>query len=115
MGPNRWVMMLMCIVMVSGCAGCGAWNKQLDKLPPAEFESFEWHRGGNATSADIVATDARIADGKLSIGNISITENWGPFFTLNVSLKGYKRALPQENTVLTQKAITPQPVQQPDQ
>lgn len=98
-------------VCVSSC-GCSSYNAQLQKIPYAEFDSFEWHRGGNVTSADIIATDARLVDGKLSIKSITITENWGPCFTLNVSLKGYRRDIASADSVrmamgmaITQKKV----------
>lgn len=80
-------------LLLTGCGGCTVWNAQLEKIPLAEFESFEYHRGGNVTSADIVATGCELKDGALVIQELSIVENWGPALSLNVRLKGYKRAL----------------------
>lgn len=82
------------IVILSGCQGCAQFQAQINKIPLAEFDSFEYHRGGNVTSATITASGARIVDGKLSIKDISITEDWGPAFSLHVGIKGYKRPVP---------------------
>ena len=71
--------------------GCSSYHEKLRSIPYAEFASFEYHRGGNFSSADIVALDSALKDGVLTIGSVSFVENWGPFFSLNISLKGYKR------------------------
>lgn len=107
----RMILIIMGLIAVllgmAAMYGCSAWNSHLKKLPDAEFASFEWHRGGNATSADVIATNGKIEAGKLSVDNISITENWGPFFTLNVSLKGYKRTIaPADTSTLPEVPIS---------
>ena len=78
------------LIMLSGCA---SYHEKLRSIPHAEFDSFEYHRGGNFSSCDIVATGCSLKDGVLTTDSVSVTENWGPFFSLNVSLKGYKRQI----------------------
>ena len=77
---------VLIFLLLAGCA-----PNYLNKLPNGAFESFEYHRAGNITSADIVAVDAvRDGDG-VRIGELIIKTDYGPFFNANVRIKGYKR------------------------
>jgi starvation-inducible outer membrane lipoprotein len=81
-----------------GLCGCQSVTKQLQQVPSVEFESFSYHRSGNVTSASIVATNAKKTDDKLEIEAVSIQQNYGPFLSTNIELRGYKRAIPKVMT-----------------
>lgn len=78
------------ILTVTGCA----YNSFLDQIPMAEFESFSYHRSGNVTSATVTAQGASIKDRVITIQELHITADYGPFVNFDVQLKGYRRALP---------------------
>jgi len=86
-----FIIVLALLWIAAFCSSCSSYQETLRKVPYAEFASFEYHRGGNFSSADIVALDSSVRDGVLTVGSVSFVENWGPFFSLNISLKGYKR------------------------
>lgn len=70
---------------MSGC------TNYLAKIPNGEFESFEYHRAGNITSSDIVATGAKKSDDGVVIEELIIKTDYGPLWNANVRIKGYKR------------------------
>lgn len=86
-------------ILIALCAslvlltGCGTADNLLQKIPNSEFKSFEYHRAGNATSSDIVATNSSIKDGFITIESLSIKEDWGPFANFNMKMEGYKRQI----------------------
>ena len=84
---------LMIATVALSLTGCGTADKLLNKIPSSEFKTFEYHRAGNATSADIVAIGSSIKDGYLTIDSLSIKEDWGPFVNFNMKMEGYKRKL----------------------
>jgi len=73
------------------CAGCA--GRLLNKVPEAEVTKFSYHRGGNITSADIQAENARITGDTLQIESLSISEDWGPAANVIIHLEGYKRRI----------------------
>lgn len=75
-------------------SSCASVTKQLNQIPNTEFQSFSYHRSGNVTSASVIATNAKKENDKLSIESISIQTNYGPFLSVNLELRGYKRDVP---------------------
>lgn len=75
-------------------SGCTSISSSLNKIPNAEFQSFSYHRTGNVTSASVMATNAKKENGKLSVEAISVQTNYGPFLSVNLELRGYKRDVP---------------------
>lgn len=70
---------------------CSNVSRSLNNIPNAEFKTFEYHRAGNFSSADIVVNGAKI-DGKLiKFDEVRITEDWGPFFNISVKIEEYQR------------------------
>lgn len=86
-----WLLVLVGIFFST--SRCASYQKQLAKIPQASCESFEYHRGGNFSSADIVATGISKEGNVLKIQSVSFVENWGPFFNTHVTIKGYSRTL----------------------
>ncbi len=83
----RAIVILTVTVALTGCGGLGL----IDEIPRAEFKKFEYHRGGNVTSAHITATDSRIVDGGVEVGSINIQADYGPAVNFNIKLEGYRR------------------------
>lgn len=73
--------------------GCGGYKKLLTQVPDVEFESFTYHRAGNVTSATITATGAKLAGDVLTVDDLTITADYGPFVNFNINMKGYRRDL----------------------
>ena len=82
---------ILLIVFILIMTGCGGYKKLLREIPLLEFESFSYHRGGNVTSATITATGAKVEDGFVTIQDLHITADYGPFVNFDVQLKGYRR------------------------
>lgn len=90
--------LILSLYFLKGCGGC---NEMLKKIPDASFGSFSYHRGGNVTSAQITATNGKIYDDTLSVENIALALDYGPFVNFKLNVKGYKRRLSEENTALS--------------
>lgn len=86
---KRLALLLLPLLLCS----CGTADNLLQKIPSSEFKTFEYHRAGNATSADIVASNSSLKDGYLTIESLSIKEDWGPFANFNIKMEGYKRQI----------------------
>jgi hypothetical protein len=82
---NKLVILLTVVLILSGCAG-----NYLDKIPNGGFTRFEYHRGGNVTSAHIIATDAVAENGIVLVDKIDIHADYGPFLNFEVKLEGYE-------------------------
>ena len=76
---------------MSGCVG-----NYLDSLPAGEFKTFKYHRGGNVTSADIIATGGKVEGNTQKIESIIFKGDYGPVFNLQVELEGYERIKPED-------------------
>lgn len=87
---NIFLIMIVAL-LCQGCAGCA--SRLIDKVPQAEFEKFSYHRGGNVTSASVVAAGSQIKDGVITIDSLEVQENWGPAVNFTITLEGYKREI----------------------
>lgn len=76
-------------------SSCSATNL-IGKIPNAQFDRFEYHRGGNVTSADVQATNAVITDGELKIQELRIKADYGPMVNFNIYIEGYRRVIEEE-------------------
>jgi hypothetical protein len=88
-----FLIILAMALIVGGCSGCVSHKGMLREIPEAEFKEFSYHRAGNVTSADIVAKNAKIENGKISIGAIDIKLDYGPAVNWNIHIEGYSRRL----------------------
>jgi hypothetical protein len=84
---KNFLFLAIAALLFTGCAGIDLINE----VPQAEFKRFEYHRGGNCTSAHITAIDSKLVDGVLEIGEIQIQADYGPAVNWNITLEGYKR------------------------
>lgn len=75
-------------------SGCSTYKSLLAQVPDnVEFETFRYHRGGNVTSATVAATGGKVNGNTLSVDDVHITLDYGPFVSFDVKLTGYKRTL----------------------
>ena len=81
---------LVLATLMAGCQGCSM-KSLLNEVPDGEFKNFEYHRAGNGTSAGITASNAAIQDGQLTIEQLSIKADYGPFVNFNIKLEGWKK------------------------
>ena len=84
---------LILLVFVLLIFGCVPYNEMIKRIPLVEFNSFSYHRAGNITSASITATGARIENGVITIDDIHIIEDYGPFVNFDIQLHGYRRKI----------------------
>lgn len=83
--------LLFCLVLLL-CCGCSMQN-ELSSIPQIDFESLEYHRAGNGTSADIRAEASSINGCTQSIRSLSIKADYGPFVNFSIDIKGFKRTV----------------------
>lgn len=84
---KRFVFLLIVASLVlSGCV-----TGLLSKIPDHEFESFEYHRTGNFSASHIVAGPAVKEDDGVMVDSVIVTSDWGPVYSVNIKLTGYKR------------------------
>jgi len=83
----KYFLILISAIFLSGCGA----SALLQKIPEAEFSKFVYHRGGNVTSADIEAMNARLTDTAIEIERVKVSEDWGPAFNFILYIEGYKR------------------------
>lgn len=85
---RRCLLILLLVIFLSGCSAMS----YLDIIPPnTAFTNFEYHRGGNVTSAHIVATDAIfLEDGSVLIDSVNINADYGPAVNFSIKLEGYE-------------------------
>lgn len=81
------LLLLPIILLLSGCSAAS----YLNNIPNTEFESFEYRRGGNVSSAFVKATDGKVSSEGTTIGNVEIAVEY-PFFNAGLRIKGYKRS-----------------------
>jgi hypothetical protein len=89
--------LLICTLLFPGCI-----VSFLSKIPDHEFETFEYHRTGNFTNTHIVAGPAKREEGKMVIDSVKVTSDWGPVYSLNVTLTGYKRGVAEPVTAVVE-------------
>ncbi len=90
----RIFILVLALIMLSGCAG---YTHMLDSIPSAEFDSFEYHRAGNFTSADITVLGAKKTKKTIVFNTVTITGDYGPFVNFRVHITKYKRKSPEIN------------------
>lgn len=83
--------LLFCLILLV-CCGCSMQN-ELGNVPQIEFDSLEYHRAGNGTSADIRAGVSSINGCTQTIKDLSIKADYGPFVNFSIDIKGFKRTV----------------------
>ena len=78
---NKLIVLIMIIFLFIGCS---SYNRLIKEIPLVEFDSFSYHRAGNISSATITAIGAKIENEEISIHELHITEDWGPFINFNI-------------------------------
>lgn len=77
----------------------------INDIPKIEFETFEYDRGGNVTSAHIEATNSRFVDDHILVDEIVIKSDYGPAVNFRVKITGYKREILDSNEVLDSNVL----------
>lgn len=78
---------LLALVACGLLGGCG-YHDLMAKIPNTAFKRFEYHRGGNFSSAHITAVDAIKIDGSVYVGEATLTSDYGPFVNFTILLEG---------------------------
>jgi hypothetical protein len=81
------VLAIATALLLSGCSMAG----NLAKIPEGEFERFEYHRAGNATSTHITAINAIRVGDMTEIEKVTVSVDYGPFANFLILLEGYKK------------------------
>ena len=81
--------LILTALIMTGCT----LNEAINKVPTAEFKTFEYHRAGNMTSVDIEAKNSKVEGGTLVIEELDIKADYGPFSNFNIFIEGYKRII----------------------
>ena len=76
--------LIVCLLLISGCSMKGL----IAEIPTNEFKEFRYHRGGNATSATIIAREAIKEGNLLMIQTVDITADYGPFASFTLFIEG---------------------------
>ena len=92
------------LMVMSGCS-TSRYQKALDKIPCAEFDSFTLSQGGAIqNSLKIEASGARKTEGHIEFQSLSIHEA-NPFFVIDANVKGYKRGFDSKECETWKKLI----------
>jgi len=84
---KKWILLLVIVILMPGCSMTG----NLAKIPEGEFERFEYHRAGNATSTHITAINAIRVGNMTEIEKVTVSVDYGPFANFLILLEGYKK------------------------
>ena len=90
------------LLILTGCI-----SGLIADIPDHQFDSLEYTRGGNVTSASIKATGCNREGKDLVIDNLEIDESW-PGFSANLRIKGFRREVVEDakDTTLEHPATT---------
>ena len=81
---KKFLLVLAAGLLLSGCG----YHDLMSKIPNTAFDRFEYHRGGNFSSAHITAIDAIKVDGSVYVGKATLTSDYGPFVNFTILLEG---------------------------
>ena len=81
---KKLILLLLSCVFLIGCV-----QSYLDILPTNSFDQYDYHRGGNISTAHVEAIGGVKTDDGITIKSVLIDVDY-PGFTLDIKIKGLK-------------------------